>query len=395
MIEPDRSDLPDAEVYEELLELLADRLQAGERLDAAALAQEYPQFARRLEGLLPVMQAMQAIREAEGDEALPSDADEGESLLGHGLAGCRVLRLLGRGGNSLVFEALHPRRGHVALKVLSAAAARDPRLVEAFWRAAHVARRLCYSRIVPAFEVGECDGRCYVVLKLIPGVSLAVRIAEQWMRAAHLDRVEPQAAAACEAKGWLRRVGEWMIDAADAVHAAHQQGVVHGDLKPANLLLDPRERLWVTDFAGGAEAGQPVTAPLATLRYLSPERLRGEGAATVAGDVYALGATLYELIALEPAFAAFSPQRLRESILRDEPASLREYDASVSPDLDALVLSCLAKAPAARPRSAQALANALRSAFLSGDSKLTHKFDSSHAPALLRPWGGMSGDSAL
>lgn len=375
----------DADAYEELLERLADRLQAGERLDAAALAAEHPQFALRLEALLPVMQAMQEMRASEGNDE-PADADESNRLLGQILGGCRMLRLLGRGGSSLVFEAMHPKRGLVALKTLSARAARDPRQVEVFWHAGQVARRLRHPRIVPAFEVGECQGRCFAVLKLIPGSSLAVRIAEQWMRVAHVDRGEAGAADSADAQAWLLRSVRWMIEAAEAVHAAHEQGIVHGDLKPANLLLDPREGLWATDFGGAANLD---SAPaVATLRYLSPERLIGPGIASVASDVYALGATCYELIALEPAFAAFSPQRLRGSILRDLPGSLREYDANVPAALDALVLGCLAKDPRVRPVSARAFADALRDEFPTAcEASPVYKIEPGHAGADLRPWG--------
>jgi serine/threonine protein kinase len=388
MIQPERPANQQADVaYEDLLELLADRLQAGESLDSTELAFEYPQFALRLEGLLPVMQAMLAIRESEGDAAPASDDDEGDSLLCRDLAGCRVLRFLGRGGTSLVYEAAHPQRGLVALKILSAAAARDARQIEAFWQAGHVGRRLHHWRIVPVFELGESQGRCFAVLKLISGPNLAVRIAEQWMRSSQQKSPDAFAANRFDRNVWRRRVIAWMIDAAEAVHAAHGQGIVHGDFKPANLLLDPRDRLWVGDFGGTANSDtSPSAAPLATLRYLSPERLTG-GGPSVASDVYALGATLYELLALEPAFAACSPQRLRESIASDTPCSLREFDASVPTAVDALVMRCLAKDPAARPGSAQDVANGLRRKLPTGAAlRPLRKIDSGYAPAPRAPW---------
>jgi len=349
--------------FEDLLELLAEQLQAGDQLDAAALAERYPEYARRLRAVLPIMQAMQDMRDTECEPArsAPVDADNPEGFLGRDLGDCRIVRFLGRGGTSLVFEALHPRRGRVTLKLMTAAAALDPRITVAFWQSGAVGRRLRHSRIVPTFEQGEWEGRPYAVQRLIDGSSLSVHIAEQWLKLGSALAGEAVPTAAHPRNLWCKRALQWMTDAAETLHAAHGQRVVHGDLKPGNLLIDSGDRLWVSDFSGAVSAGEAAGLSLlpTTLRYLSPERLAGSLGPSMSSDVYALGATLFELLALEPAFAATSPARLRDSILRDMPPSLRAYDPQIPAALAALVARCLAKEPSLRP-TAQELARALR-----------------------------------
>jgi serine/threonine protein kinase len=363
--------------YEDLLELLAEQLQAGDRLDAAVLAERYPKYARRLAGVLPLMQAMQELRESECEPArrLPAEVDEPERFLGLEIGDCRIIRLVGRGGSSLVFEGIQPRRGRVAVKLMTAAAAGDAQLTAAFWQAGAVGRRLHHSRIVPTFEQGEWEGRPYAILKLIDGSNLAVLIAEQWLKLGPAIASGAAAGTAEPRDDWRRRALQWVIDAAETLHAAHGQRVVHGDLKPGNLLIDAVDRLWVADLSG-ADGRQTCSASPTTLRYLSPERLAGDRGPSVASDVYALGATLFELLALEPAFTATSPARLRNSILNDFPPPLAAYDPAICPEIAALVTRCLAKEPLLRPSSALEVARVLRS--LGGAVDLTR---SSHNTA--------------
>ena len=140
------------------------------------------------------------------------------------------------------------------------------------------------------------------------------------------------------------------------------RGVIHRDIKPPNLLLDARGNVWVTDFGlaklvEGDELSQSHDL-VGTLRFMAPERLRG--ITNPAGDVYSLGATLYELLTLKPAFAERCQARLIDQITHELPAPLRHHDHRIPKDLETLVLKALAKDPKDRFAAAGELADELR-----------------------------------
>jgi WD40 repeat protein len=145
---------------------------------------------------------------------------------------------------------------------------------------------------------------------------------------------------------------------AEALAYAHGRGVVHRDIKPANLLLDVQGTIWVTDFGlAKAEGSDELTRPgdvVGTLRYLAPERFRGQ--ADARSDLYSLGMTLYEMLALEPAFRASHRVQLMHAIVHDEPRRPRELNPRIPRDLETIVLKAIAKDPADRFTDAGAMA---------------------------------------
>lgn len=172
------------------------------------------------------------------------------------------------------------------------------------------------------------------------------------------DRSELTRRSDAEYARGVARVG---VQAAEALAYAHGQGVLHRDIKPSNLLLDTRGTVWVTDFglaktAGGDEltgAGDIV----GTLRYMAPERFRGES--DPRSDVYGLGLTLYEMLTLRPAFDDADRPRLMDSIARSNPRAPRAINPHVPRDLETIVLKAIAKDPAHRYASAAAMAEDL------------------------------------
>ena len=161
---------------------------------------------------------------------------------------------------------------------------------------------------------------------------------------------------------YFREVARLGAQVADALEHAHRQGVVHRDIKPSNLLLDARGNVWVTDFGLAKlveEDDLSQSHELAgTMRFMPPERFRG--VTDRRGDIYALGATLYELLTLRSAFAAPDQARLMDRIAHDPPTPLREHDPRIPRDLETLVLKALAKDPADRFASAGEMAEELR-----------------------------------
>lgn len=156
----------------------------------------------------------------------------------------------------------------------------------------------------------------------------------------------------------VARVG---VQVAEALAYAHEHGILHRDIKPSNLLLDPDGRAWVTDFGLAKSEGDALTNTgdiVGTLRYMAPERFRGVSEAR--GDVYSLGLTLYEMVALRPAFQSDDCLRLIEQIKSVNPPRPRSLDAHIPRDLETIVLKAIDKDPARRYQTATALAEDLQ-----------------------------------
>jgi serine/threonine protein kinase/WD40 repeat protein/tetratricopeptide (TPR) repeat protein len=161
---------------------------------------------------------------------------------------------------------------------------------------------------------------------------------------------------------YFRSVARVGVQVAEALEYAHRQGIVHRDIKPSNLLLDLRGTVWITDFGlAKAEGSDELTNTgdvVGTVRFMSPERL--DGKSDPRSDIYGLGITLYEMLTLQPAFADSKRLRLIQRIQRDEPLPPRKLDPHVPRDLETIVLKTMAKDPANRYASAEALAEDLR-----------------------------------
>ena len=161
---------------------------------------------------------------------------------------------------------------------------------------------------------------------------------------------------------YFRSVARVGVQVAEALDYAHQQGVVHRDIKPSNLLLDTRGTVWVTDFglAKGTDSDE-LTSPgdvVGTLRYMSPERL--QGVTDARGDVYSLGAALYEMLTLRPPFEDGDRLRLIDRLKHESPARPRRLDPRIPRDLETVVVKAMARDPNLRYRTATALAEDLK-----------------------------------
>jgi eukaryotic-like serine/threonine-protein kinase len=244
-----------------------------------------------------------------------------------------VLERVGTGGMAEVYRARDELLGReVAVKVLSERLSSDRSFVERFRREAQAAANLNHPNIVSLFDYGSDDGTYFIVMEFIDGSSLS-------------DIVRREGALMPE------RAAEIASDVAQALHRAHAQGLVHRDIKSANIMITRTGQTKVTDFgiarALGRDGEQTMTQTgmvIGTASYLSPEQAQGN---PVDGrsDVYSLGVVLYEMLTGRTPFSGDTALSIAYKHVREDPRPPSELNRDVSPQLDAVTLKALAKNP--------------------------------------------------
>lgn len=318
-------------------------------------------------------------------------------LLGKRLGDFEVLRELGRGGMGIVYEARQVSlKRRVALKVLGGAGL-TAKSVQRFHREAEAAAKLHHSNIVAVFATGEENYICFYAMELIDGPSLdqvikrikhsggsQAPVDQQLALTADLpsadsiqtspnlaDDSAPGSSAALGRSAlrpgscYFDDVARLMADVADALDYAHKNSVIHRDIKPSNLLLSPEGRLSINDFGLARileEPGMTTTGEfIGTPAYMSPEQVTaGRVPLDHRTDVYSLGATLYELLTLQPPFAGESREQVLAQILHKDPRPPRKENRRVPLDLDTICVKAMEKDPDRRYQTAGEMADDLR-----------------------------------
>jgi tRNA A-37 threonylcarbamoyl transferase component Bud32 len=268
------------------------------------------------------------------------------------LAGYEILDELGRGGMGVVYKARQVGLDRiVALKTILPRGAKREEQTRRFLQEAKAMALLQHPNVVQIHEIGDCDGRPYLVMEYVGGGNLSEKLAAK--------PIPP------------RNAAEMVARLARAVAAAHEQGVIHRDLKPSNILLTADGTPKIADFGLAKWFATPADAtetghPLGTPSYMAPEqfsRQRGPLGPTV--DVYALGTILYELLIGHPPFLTDNPLDTLQLVLAQEPVPPRRWQPKTPRDLETICLKCLEKEPRRRYATAQALADDL-DRFLAG-----------------------------
>ncbi|MDC3955321.1 serine/threonine-protein kinase [Polyangium jinanense] len=262
-----------------------------------------------------------------------------------------AFEFLGRGGMGAVYKARDFRLGReVAIKLLFGA---DPELGGSMLREARSQARITHENVCEVYEAGTADHVRFIVMQLLHGEPL------------------DKARSAMTLEEKIRVVRQ----VASALHEAHRLGLVHRDVKPANIMVERGEdgawKPYIMDFGLAREMGDTgatVTGALmGTPSFMAPEQAAGKvRSLDRRTDVYCLGATLYDVLAGRPPIVADNLAALLQGIVHDEPPAVRQIDRDVPQDLEAIVMKCLEKQPSARYESAKALGDDLQR-FLDGD----------------------------
>lgn len=409
----------------DLIDQIADKMRRGEVVRLEACVREHPECADRLQELFPALQLMADLSVVHGDSSVSAASASPSAVVSSvpvtGVLGdFRIIREIGRGGMGVVYEAEQVSLGRkVALKVLPFAALLDTKLLQRFQNEARAAALLRHPNIVQIYSVGCERAVHFYAMDYIEGQTLAELIRDlrrlEGLEAkapknagkAGLDLADslasgrfappkagadpdvltaaytreqtagataetargPQAAISTErstkSPAYFRSIAMLGVQVAEALEHAHEQGVIHRDVKPSNVILDHGGKPWVTDFGlARIETDATLTISgdlLGTVRYMSPEQaLAKRIVVDHRTDVYSLGATLYELLTLQPVFSGQDRQELLRQIAFEEPTAPRRLNKAVSAELETIVLKAMAKNPAERYATAQQLADDLK-----------------------------------
>ena len=325
------ADYPSAEVANVLDQYLED-IQNGRACSRAELLEKHPDIQEPLKDYL-------------GSIEMVAGLGVGGDLLVKQLGDFEIVKQIGCGAMGVVYLAnqLSLKR-QVALKVLRYTVVGE-QATKRFEREAELVATLRHPNIVPIYSSDQQDGSNFLAMRLVDGQSLA-----QWSAEEGVQRHPKQIAA-------------WGAQVARALAHAHQQGIIHRDVKPSNLLME-QDHIWLTDFGLARrfdDLRMSMTgAMLGTPNYMSPEQAAPSRHPTDhRSDIYSLGAALFELLTGRCVFLADKPHAVLAQVIASEPEPLREVVPNASRDLETILLKCLEKDPAVRYQTADELAEDL------------------------------------
>lgn len=369
-------------------------LRAGRAKSIRHYEECFPDFAEELRDLIPSIAALERVSAHSVDEFQRRNAPPR-------IGGYEVTEEIGRGGMAVVYEARDPKLGRtVALKVLPFSSALNELSVLRFRHEAQILAQIDHPNIVPVYESGQHDGASYLAMKRIRGVPLddvftitdegmgrsngseevvadqsaSAEVTEKPVEPSILERV--RSLIPTDESVRLRFIATLGADAARALNAAHECGIIHRDIKPSNLMLDENGQLWVTDFGlAFAQQDDKVTQTgqlLGTVRYMSPEQSRGERSLVdQQSDIYSLGITLYELVTGQAAFCG-NPIEILDQVKDTVPVAPRKLNSDIPRDLENIILKCCGKSRNDRYETARQVAEDLER-FLAGETTIARR----------------------
>ncbi len=391
----EKTDLDDSVLLDSILDEALSSVRRGEIVETEDYCRRYPEQADELRLMLPAL----AMLELPNQGSITSDSTKtlGERPIQPNLADFRIISEIGRGAMGVVYEAIQEPLGRrVALKVMRRGEKTNASQSLRFQREAEIAASLHHTNIVPVFDAGESEEFVYYAMQLIEGSNLQQLIASKGLRQAgkpcgsRNDKQDgPLIDQASQTDNTVVKFGSTEKDlqpevtekqlrhrpvdvelspqisarialqVAEGLEFANNRGILHRDIKPSNIMLDQDGRAWIADF-GLAKDNEGVALTetgdvVGTVRYLAPERFRGQG--DPRSDIYALGLTLFEALEGKPAFAENDRARLISRILA---GTVSAFTVRVPRDLATICRKCIQQAPADRYATAGELAADLR-----------------------------------
>jgi serine/threonine-protein kinase len=275
-----------------------------------------------------------------------NDRFDSDARIGSRFGEYNVDALLGEGGMGKVYKATAPDGSQVALKLVKEDYARDETFRRRFMREARIAQTVKHPKVVAVVDTGEVDGLPYMAQRFVDGESLD----QQLKRDGPVD--VPTAVRIC-------------TDVASGLEALWAAGMVHRDVKPANILVDGRGESHITDFGLAKDTqGSLLTLPgqaLGSMDYMAPEQIRGEDV-SAASDIYSLGCVMYECMVGRPPFAHVQGMRILWAHLQDEPPDPGTLRKGLPPEFSKALLTALQKEGEKRPHTAGEYARLLAQA---------------------------------
>src|SRR5262245_8978397 len=244
-----------------------------------------------------------------------------------------IIERIGRGGMGTVFKARDPVLDRmVALKVISSEGDVTEELKQRFYREAQACAKLSHPNIVVVHDLGEDSGQLFIVMEFLDGQELKYLIEQRRLS--------------------LEEKLSLMVQVCDGFHFAHQNNIIHRDIKPGNIFVLRNGQVKILDFgiariAAGTDPGLTRTGLImGTLRYMSPEQARGR--VDHRSDIFSIGAVFYELLGGRPVFDSPDPMEILEKMRSEQPVPLAELDPTIPPELASLVERAIRKDPAQR-----------------------------------------------
>ncbi len=422
-IQPDGNDpSTHRDPIEVLADLFMDQCRRGEPPSIDDYAAAHPELASEIRELFPTIAALEGLKTT---TKIPANSGPVRGQIEiERLGDYRIVREIGRGGMGIVYEAQQESLGRtVAIKVLPKHVLLDGKQLARFEREARTAAQLHHTNIVPIFGVGQDEGYHFIVMQHIRGVGLDAVLRElmrssmgvgsafsssvhssqscyghsswpdahevakhllenatsdaantptatvDFTRSDEIDESPPSSTANTASPPlpsvsgeYFRSIARIVRQIADGLAYAHDQGTLHRDIKPGNILIDGFGAVWITDFGLAKAIDQDgVTQPgdvIGTLRYMPPEQL--EGKADASSDLFSLGLTLYEFATLRPALPKGAKSGNIHAIATRKLKPPRSIQPLIPRDLDTIIAKCVAYNPQDRYSSARALAEDLR-----------------------------------
>lgn len=426
-VSPDKDDMVDEVVDEFLAACRAGNPPSIDSfISSKSIVNQHPDIEQPLRSILETVRALNQVHDDRRSSAERAGATSDSEDDFPDIEDYRLVRVAGRGGMGVVYEAEQLSLARkVALKVLPSHLDGKSSATRRFELEARAAAQMHHTNIVPVFDVGNDGKHCFYAMQFIDGNSLDVVINQlrkirddapsgsrrglpedpsSWtcvagsnpptagqnqdestlgsdLAAATTQQVNrvidsgdtavdrrssSTLTASSNNKPFFRNVAKVGRQIANALHYAHERGIVHRDIKPSNIILDSEGIAWVADFGLAKTENVDLTRDgdvVGTLRYMSPERF--EGQCDPASDVYSLGVTLYELLALRSPFAVHERVSLIAAIRETRPQELRSLNKRVPRDLQTIVEKAMEKEPRRRYSSASKMADDLER-FLDG-----------------------------